>query len=191
MKTINSMGFPEDLQWTTEEQSAQALSQLFHYANRRCDGFREWYLKRIAVKKRAALSTRLGAIMSTTMAGIIPMLSTLPMFAQSEWLHAAWSSVALAVAALLVALDKFAGYTSGWIRYTLTEQKLRQRQQQFCFDWQRIKVLNTTDKPLEEVHQFLTDTQSLVHEETQQWAKEFQQHLSQWEKSGMASPTRK
>ncbi|GAA5216959.1 DUF4231 domain-containing protein [Corallincola platygyrae] len=187
MDSVNDMGFPQELSWDKPEQVQASLNALYFYANDGSDQFRSWYLGKIKTKRKAALFTRLGAILLTTGAGIIPMLSAIPSLESHSWLHPAWSSVALALAALLIALDKLSGYTSGWIRYTLVEQQLRQKQQQFCLNWQQVKG---RESALPLVTDYLNETQQLVHEETQQWAKEFQQHLSQLDKATLSAGKR-
>src|SRR5215217_4835470 len=111
-------------------QAAESLQQVVAQVIANADAAADWYLKARRSKRRWARLLRLGAILLTATAGILPMLlqiwtrpDGIPPFAP------AWSSVVLALALLLVALDRFFGFSSGWMRYISAEMQLNQARQ--------------------------------------------------------------
>jgi hypothetical protein len=88
---------------------------------------------------------RLGAILAVAVAGLIPLIGELLKRNDKLWLSPAWATVALALAGLLIAIDRFGGYTSGWIRYVRTAQKLTSLQGEFRLDWEEYRRTSLAD----------------------------------------------
>jgi hypothetical protein len=134
---------------------------------------------------------RFSAMLAATLAGVIPILAQI--FEKSDVLvlNPAWSSVAIAVAALLVALDRLGDMTSGWVRYMLTSQKIAQFEEAFRFDWEAAKLGRAATKPsreelsagLNRSSVFLQNVNKAVRDETRIWADEFLTTLREIEKA--------
>lgn len=93
--------------------------------------------------------------------------------------------MALALAALLIAIDRFGGYTSGWIRYIRTAQTLTRWKGEFLMDWQEHRRA-LCGEPLDSdrtragillCKQFLCRVYEQVRLETDLWAEDVQQAL--------------
>ena len=91
--------------------------------------------------------------------------------------------MALAIAALFVALDRFGGYTSGWVRYVRTAQRLTLLQADFRLNWEEYRF-RCPQLTAEETREgillcltFLRNVNLEIQNETNAWAQEFQQAL--------------
>lgn len=133
---------------------------------------------------------RVIAIFAATAAGIIPILS--PIFKTSAdvpIINPIWSSVAIAVGTGALGLDKYFGFSSGWIRYVTSALNIKAWLIEFKFDWEQNRAIlasaqKTTDVDLQlqnmitKCAMFSVKITTAVQEETKQWAQEFQSSLS-------------
>lgn len=97
-----------DLHWDTPDES---LKKVYEYVIGVSDSTIEWYQTRRRPKRQLGFFIRLGALLLTVGAGLVPLSPIPPV----------WSTVMLAVAGLLISIDVLAGHTSGWIRYMLAQ----------------------------------------------------------------------
>jgi hypothetical protein len=96
--------------------------------------------------------------------------------------------VALALAALMIAMDRFFGISSGWIRYEQALQRLSQRRTSFEFSWQELLLAREQNLTVIDIQMavslcrdVLQDVNRIVAEETNQWAGEFNRRLSDFD----------
>jgi hypothetical protein len=156
-----------------------------------------WYKVAIPVKRRGAIFTRLGAILLGSVATVIPTVLGIvsaerdPAFLQ-RWVPI--GGVLAVVAALLVLVDKFAGYSSGWMRYIGADQELRSKQEQFNMAWAKERLLWPADRKaalaperagalLDLIGGFVAATNDVVKQETQAWMAEFKGALAELDRS--------
>lgn len=90
----------------------------------------------------------------------------------------------LVLASGLVAIDKFWGFSSGWLRYLKTRQLLENRIEAFHLDWAATwpgkdapKGPADTKALLRLARTFLDDINMIVGEETNAWIQEFNASL--------------
>ena len=103
----------------------------------------------------------------------------------------AWATVALAVFGLFITLDRFGGYTSGWIRYITSGQSLSDLQSDFRVEWEKYRLsldasqIDTAivQQGIERCKTFLSQVHSVVKSETDQWAQEFKKALIELEEN--------
>jgi len=84
-------------------------------------------------------------------------------------------------------LDRFYGFTSGWIRFLLTAQQLSQALEGFRFEVERQKLNWGQPEPkpeqaamlLGQIQQFHKQVLGIVNDETKTWAAEFTEVLRQ------------
>ena len=103
----------------------------------------------------------------------------------------AWSSVALAVAATCIGLDRFFGFSSGWLRYIEAQLKIRNAVQVFVIDYQMEKLVWQGAQPdLDECKRLIarakalsTDINAIIDNETKKWADEFRDALGKLEEA--------
>ncbi|MHC4666746.1 MAG: SLATT domain-containing protein [Planctomycetota bacterium] len=108
------------------------LEGLHAFVKGRAEGAIEWYLQAKSRKKMWAIRLRALSILLVSAAAVIPILSQMITNEQGEQVIApAWASVALVIAAMLVALDRLLGCSSSWIRYISTEFRLQKLLDEF------------------------------------------------------------
>jgi hypothetical protein len=186
-KDLIPQGFPRNLDWYPDHRLS-SLERLYDFVNSECEKAVGWYYRSKRSKSRLGYWLRAGAIVAVATAGIIPIIGEI--FEASDGsplISPAWATVALAIAALFVALDRFGGYTSGWVRYVRTAQKLSILQADFCLDWEeyRFNLPHTHEEEhveyikegIRKCREFLREVNREVQNETNLWAQEFQQAL--------------
>lgn len=179
------------LKWD-HESAVASLSNLAILLLQRADDNLAWYRSAKAMKRRLAWPIRLLAILLTATAGILPILTQIlstpdgkPPFAP------AWASVALSMAVVLVALDRFFGYSSGWMRYMTTSLQLKEARDAFELDWEAVNATFGGASPsasqianaLARMRTFTDQLNAIVARETERWVTEFQDALRQIDES--------
>ena len=93
------------------------------------------------------------------------------------------ASLLVGSAAALFGLDKAFGYSSGWIRYTLTATSMTKLLQEFRMDWLALTAAPEQQAALiQRAKDFVSAIQSSLLQETKEWASEFQNNMAQMEK---------
>jgi hypothetical protein len=207
----------EGLTWESGKLS-QPLDKVRQSVVQRCQTAIRWYFHRSRYRRIGCRLFRVSAILLTAFAGLLPLINslhqssridallTVPAAAVSiETVEAApemnrlavyrpllnplWSALALALVAALLALDRFYGATSGWVRYILTAQQLTTALDEFQVDYETQRLGWGWPEPTPEQAQaalvtmqaFLARVNSAVQDETMAWATEFTEALKQLE----------
>jgi hypothetical protein len=180
--------FPTDLRWT-QDGATESLERLFQFANDECKRAIDWYFTKKQSKKIAGYVFRVGAIIALAVSGMIPIIGEIYKTNNAAGISPAWATVALAIAAIFVALDRFGGYTSGWVRYIRTGQALSWLQSEFRVEWEKLRLAlqagqtdsTTLQQGIDKCKEFLAQVHSTVSAETDQWAQEFHKFLLEFE----------
>src|SRR5438132_2593355 len=107
------LGPTERLQLSWEHgKIVNALESLFDRITKEAEAAISWYLRAKRPKQRWGMRLRVGSIVFGTIAGIIPILAQIFSKDCQLTIPPAWASVALGVAAALVLLDRFFGFSS-------------------------------------------------------------------------------
>ena len=183
----------KELSWEPDKIQG-SLDTIFQHVTKEAKDAINWYLVSKRRKKIGAVYFRAGAILATAIAGLLPMLTQIFIKDGSPIIPPAWASVALGAAAVMVALDRFFGFSSGWTRYIAAELQLRKSLQEFQMDWETQRASRKGTDPDEEQVQgmlarartFLMQVNKIVQEETNIWIAEFQSTLKQIEKAAEA-----
>lgn len=181
------------LDWTPEH-ARESLDLIYKNVTDSASQAIDWYLTARRSKKRWAQRLRVGAIIMVAVAGVLPVLSQIFSTGTSVQIQPAWASVALATAVALVALDRFFGFSSAWARYMATGQAISAGLNQFRLDWQQsncqLPVNGLTQESIDHLlglaKTLVRMTDNLIQGETTQWVKEFQETLTQLERSAEA-----
>lgn len=188
------------LRWDSEEARRASIVALKDYAEGEAAEAIAWYWANKAEKARASKLVRWSAIILTGLAGLFPIV-------KSAWPDALKSllggkllwmqpsnpdllvSLFVGLAAVLVALDRFGGFSTGWIRYVRTATELQRLLCEFRLDWATLesRLKNANDQAgveamIGRAKEFVTTVRVAVLQETQQWATEFESNLAQLEK---------
>lgn len=189
----------DQLCWKSED-AERSLGRIYRHVVDGTQSAIDWYMRAIRRKRWVAYTIRFFAILLVAVAGLIPLLDSvhekyvlpadrLPWVEMA--LDTAWATVILAVAAALVGLDRFFGYSSGWMRFIRTELELRRLLVDFELDWQRHRASwqgrpplpTQVDLALQRCRDLSRQVNDVVHEETSLWIQEFRDSLRQADES--------
>jgi len=184
-----------NLSWD-EPNRAASLQIVYDAAVETAQEAVNWYGSRIKHKRLWAQGIRLLAIGCAALAGLHPMIAQ-AFKTDNGFLSPVFSSIFLAEAAALVFLDRFFGFSSGWMRFVTAEMTLRERLDKFYMDWEASKAALAGAVPNDEqLQKLLAKTTALVSEvhevsrkETAVWIKEFSAALSEADKASLKAQT--
>lgn len=170
------------------DKAAESLDSVCAQAIAEAEDAIEWYLRKKRPKQRGARWLRIAAILMTALAGLIPIwIQMYPGPGGVAPFPPAWASVAAALAALLIAFDQFLGHSAGWMRFLLTEMRIRRALQIFQYDVEAEKATWRAEPPKDEQIQrmlartkaFAVEVNGIVESETSAWTEEFKSTLKQ------------
>jgi len=191
---IKPGAFPK-LSGTDETAKVKFVSEIYDYANGKAQEAITWYLDKKWSKQKTAQGLRFAAIIFTTIGGVIPLVIASRVLASAGVTNAVeWGQfgyVALALAGACVFLDKFFGYSSGWMRYITTAMKLQRMVEEFNVDWAILSAAVKGNAPdateretmLRRAQTFLQSVLTEVESETAAWAAEYRSNLAELEKT--------
>jgi hypothetical protein len=182
-RDLRATGFPAVV-WDGAHD-VQSLDALRKFVVERAEEASNWYVRNRRWKRVWGQYLRLFAMAATTIAGIIPILSQIFTHDGKACIQPAWGSVALAIAAGLVGLDYFFGFSSAWMRYMEADLKIVTALREFQFDWEALRQGWGGNPPagaqvvaaLVRLKQFGLQVQQLVNDETNAWIAEFRSSL--------------
>jgi len=178
-----------NLSWK-ESDVHDSLSTLREYVENEAQRQIAWYHAKRKVKASISTALRFVAILLFVLGGLVPVVkATLAPetlrrigfdFGQTGYLL-------LAIAAGCVAMDRFFGYSSGWIRYITTALALEKSLEEFRLEWARhIARLrggqpdeDELDRLIRTCETFSLAVRGQIEQETKAWVIEFENNLSQ------------
>jgi len=168
----------------SEDKLSDSLERVFEQAVAHANGSAQWYARNLGSKKRMAQLLRVLAIFAAAVAGLVPLLAQL-----CPGISALWSTIALASGAVFIALDKFFGFSSGWMRYIRAQVALAALLEEFTLDWQigfagwhgQQPTTEQTQEQLALAKGFIEAVNAIVQSETHNWINEFSSALQQSE----------
>jgi hypothetical protein len=185
----------DELDWSPAHR-VESLGKLKAYVARHGANAVEYYQFAKKPKKRWAIWLRMGALLFAGAAGLIPILSQLYVRADGTlYVQPAWASVALALAAGALAIDRFFGFSSGWMRFMGTELKARRALDDFELEWEAARAAWADAAPTAEQGQdmigratrFAGAVADIVRDETDQWMSEFREAIRQIDERSKAA----
>lgn len=184
------------LDWTPE-RSAESLREVFDYAMNLSEEAVNWYIRAKNGKRYFARAFRVLAILLGAAGALLPIIGE--MLADEKGrsaIPAGWTAILLGTVGALLLLDRFFGFSTGWMRYMTTELHIRQIAQEFQLDWETERALWQGSAPTgEQVVQmlarckaFVTQVNGIVREETNAWAREFESAIRQLDDAAKDRP---
>jgi hypothetical protein len=161
-------------------QPAERLHELYRWVERGALETAAWYLTDRVWKRRGARVLRAGAAVGAVTGAAMPLLDLTGLLGGAT----AWGYLALLLAVACVAVDRFFGVTSGWIRDVATAQAVQRRLQALQFEWASESVREVlgpaegtageaAERCLGVLRRFAEDVTELVRTETADWMVEF------------------
>ena len=141
----------------------------------------EWYLREKTWKALCSRALRILAIVAATGGAALPFV------VRGGSTGFEWGYFMLAVAAGAMAMDRFFGFSSGWMRYIAAELAIQERLQKLRFQWSSTLLARGGRPPtaeeaadlLETLAQAASDFAEELRQETLNWAEEFQANVSE------------
>ncbi|GGS56481.1 SLATT domain-containing protein [Streptomyces griseoviridis] len=166
---------------------AERLEELYRWVERGALETVAWYLADRTWKRRAARVLRGGAAAGAVAGAALPLLD----LAGAVGGVAVWGYVALLLGVACVAVDRYFGVTSGWMRDVATAQAVQRRLQALQFDWaseSAREVLGPAEGTAGEaaercllvLRRFSEDVTELVRAETADWMVSFRAGVAPW-----------
>jgi len=122
------------LSWQPDGR-AESVHAVYCHAVAEARASAAWYDSRRGSKRLWARCLRIGAIVLAASAALLPLLSQVFVRHGKPVIQPVWASVALVLAAALVALDRYFGFSSAWMRFMLSELSLNSLISDFEFAW--------------------------------------------------------
>lgn len=180
--------------------AAPHLERLRVYAEQTIQQELGWYVRQKKGRSSTSQRLRFVAVVLTVLGGLVPL--TIALFgARPDWGWLSWfpdgnfgqlGYLLLAVAGGLILLDRFFGYSTGWMRYIVAMQAIEKAREAFRMDWVVLARKLATAPPAEEaeavermilrVRAAILEVKEHSEKETQAWILEFQTNLAQFEK---------
>lgn len=179
----------DHLSWSPTDVP-KSLEAVRNFAEQQAHDAIDWYYRKKGAKAFISRLMRILAIALATVGGLIPIVGNLPGVA-ARWQLEKWGYVALGVAAACIALDKFFGSSTGWVRYITTAQNIQDDLYTFQLDWARsmsrlggtAPTASQIDEFLQLAKSFIGSVMEAVTHETQQWVAEFQNNMAELERA--------
>lgn len=158
----------------------------------------EWYMAKRKLPARGARWSRVAAIAFVTLGGLSPLIWSTFEIKITQPFAITGTGVGylcLALAAASVALDRYAGFSSSWMRRITTAHALKRLVVEFRVEWAQLlaevegkEPLAPADaKPLfDRLSKLASDAEELIKEETRLWKVEFESAFAQLEKATQA-----
>jgi hypothetical protein len=190
-RNIEVLDFPR-LRWGTPQEVDASLRALHDHAERSATQAIGWYLREKTTKGRWSRRLRVGAILLTTLGGLAPMIASVGWPGGASGLQLGHLGyVFLGLAAAAVALDRFFGFSTAWMRYVATAQGLQRLLSEFRFDWAMLGMRLADRAPdadqvlamMQRLKDFVAAVDREVAQETQVWIAEFQSSLAEIERN--------
>jgi SMODS and SLOG-associating 2TM effector domain 2 len=168
-----------------------SLAALHKYIEDEAKAQIQWYWDKKRAKAHMSMFLRFVAIVLFVLGGLVPIVkATLPATTKYPFDFGQSGYLLIGVAAGCMALDRFFGYSTGWIRYITTAMAIEKSLEEFRLEWTRNMAQMRGSSPTTEQVTSLIQTcaafslaiRSQVEQETKAWAIEFQSNLSQLQK---------
>jgi hypothetical protein len=159
---------------------SSALPHVYDYVVSQAKNAEEWYAKKRRPKKRGGQVLRIASIVLVGVAALIPILSEVVTDQGRAVVPAAWASAALIVAATLVALDRYFGFSTGWTRFMSADLEIGRLRHRFEFRWIELEAPGQENNPVAQLQlarELIEAIDQVVALETSTWSEEFRTAL--------------
>jgi hypothetical protein len=190
----------------SSDDAPEALKEIYDALVDKAERAMAWYESRQHSKKLGARYCRGSAIVLGALTAIIPsVIAFLPEHVSlgpfENFAVVRMNPIATIVgiiAATLILMDKFYGYSASWMRFVTTYQEIQGNLEEFRINWRKqILKLNANQPPTDEqiiavydfLGAFLKSVNDSIKTETQGWVNEFKGALAEIDKTVEAQRT--
>lgn len=184
----------QTLSWKPEDRAA-SLQLVFEQAQAKALEAIDWYIARKGLRATLSQLLRFAAIFFATVGGVLPLLRAAGIWPKSfpgEMGQVGY--VAFAIAAGCIAIDRFFGLSSAWMRWVTTALSLQRMLAEFQLDWSLMQVKLGGAEPTQEqveqllvrIREFRSAVLQVIERETQSWVVEFQSNMAELGKMARA-----
>jgi hypothetical protein len=165
------------------DKQLAGLGELFIWAEGLAQESIDWYLSEKRHKARWSRSLRAAAVIFVTLGGAVPLAA----LTAGKAALGNWGFVLIGFAAGCLTYDRFAGYSSAWLRYMATATRLRVLLNDFQLDWVKLMAAVGAGEPsveqvgimIDAVQSFARSVNDVIVGETQAWLVEFNANLAE------------
>lgn len=174
----------------TTGDSLQGVAALHQAAVAKASDAIAWY---VHAKGRSRIAARLSRGLALLLGSATTLLPLASGFMGDDLARPLIASASMCGigAATLIAVDKFFGFSSGWMRYVGAMQTLERRLEQYVLDWNRRALAGEaaamqSDRAVlaaavDRIAAFLDSVADVLQGETHAWATEFRGNLADFE----------
>jgi hypothetical protein len=178
-----------ELDWHADSRTA-SLSAVFAHAIGVVTEAQTWYASKRPSKRAWGRALRVTAILLGTAGAVLPIVSQITSTSGKPAIAPGWSAVAVAAALACIGLDRYFGFSSGWMRFMAADQRLARQRSDFEYSWNQIRA-GLTDPPTDEDVNRLLElaranvlaVQDIIGAETSDWLADFRGALSEAEQT--------
>lgn len=187
----NDIDTPElgELAWEPASRTA-SLSAVFAHAVEVSAAAQKWYAEKRPSKRAWGRGLRVFAILLGAGGAILPIVTEITSSSGKPGIAPGWAAVALALAAACIGLDRYFGFSSGWMRFMIAEQRLVRQRNDFEYSWNQIGAgldAPPTDRDVDRLlalaHANVLAVQDIIALETADWLTDFRGALAEADRS--------
>jgi hypothetical protein len=182
-----------------DEVHDEDIRSLYHAALDKAHQAVRWYVQGVRAKRGNAKVVRIGTVVLGAIAAIIPIVTPMMQKLGGQESNAGinilpFATISAALAGGLLAMDRYFGFSTGYMRYTGARQEIQAKIERFQMAWARTTIQHSasaTPVPKAEalnaglalIQELVDGVAQTVQTETQSWMAEFKQSLSDLDKS--------
>ncbi|MCL6257452.1 SLATT domain-containing protein [Aquiflexum sp. TKW24L] len=169
----------------------KTLKEIYDKVISKANEASNWYAYSKKNKKKYSKWIRFWSIILFGFGGLIPLINALFLENDFKFNFLNLGYISIAFAGTLLLLDRFFGFSSGWIRYMTTEMEIQKKIREFELRWEietfRADLVSIPPEEAKELLRMLMDfsvlIDEIVKEETSSWVTEFQSSMAELQKS--------
>jgi len=129
-----------DLPQPKWENQDQALGEILSYCLSQAKDAEAWYMRKRRSKWMGGRILRVASVLLVGAGVLIPILAQVYTDDGEPVIAPGWASLALVLAATMVALDRLFGFSTSWTRFIETNIRIERLRHDFEFEWQTLRA---------------------------------------------------
>jgi hypothetical protein len=177
---------------------AESLDALYGYCEAQTASAIAWYYQKKKGKAVLSYWLRILTIVASALGGLTPVLTAFFFSGDGDQLdrlrYNQLGFLSVGLAAMFLALDRFTGSSTGWMRYIGTALAIETLLEEFRLDWSVFRAARRTPPTDEQINESLTRVKKFVlalraeiTKETQAWITEFQSNITHIEEEARSA----